>query len=70
MAKKHVRRVHHHHPAHKHVRTSEDYLVVVRAWMFVVAFAIMLGVGAIVGQFINTQIAAANPTVAGVTTGQ
>ena len=68
MAKKHVRRVHHkvtHHKAH----ASENYLVVVRGWMLVVAFALMLGVGAMVGQFINTQLNATTPSVAGVSTG-
>lgn len=67
MAKKHVRRTHHHHVAHRvHARPSENYLVVVRGWMLVVAFAIMLGIGAVVGQFINTQMNAATPSVAGV----
>ncbi len=67
MKKRSVRRVHHrstHHKAH----ASENYLVVVRSWMFVVAFALMLGLGAIVGQFISTQLAASTPVVAGVTT--
>jgi len=36
--------------------------------MFVVAFALMLGLGAMVGQFISTQIASSTPAVAGVTT--
>jgi hypothetical protein len=36
--------------------------------MFVVAFALMLGLGAMVGQFISAQLAATTPTVAGVTT--
>jgi len=35
--------------------------------MFVVMFALMLGIGAIVGTFINTQMNADNPQVAGVT---
>lgn len=58
--------------AHRHVshrtrsaKPSEQYLVVVRGWMLVVAFAIMLGVGAMVGQFINTQLDASSPSVAG-----
>ena len=67
MAKKHVHRVHH-NPTHHKAHTSENYLVVVRSWMFVVAFALMLGLGAMVGQFISTQIAASTPVVAGVTT--
>jgi hypothetical protein len=36
--------------------------------MFVVAFALMLGLGAMVGQFISTQIASSTPIVAGVQT--
>lgn len=54
---------------HRKARPSESYLVVVRGWMLVVAFALMLGIGAMVGQFINTQLNASTPTVAGVTTG-
>lgn len=60
----------HHHVVHRaHARPSENYLVVVRGWMLVVAFALMLGIGALVGQFINTQLNASTPTVAGVSTG-
>ncbi|MCX6791723.1 MAG: hypothetical protein NT149_01650 [Candidatus Gottesmanbacteria bacterium] len=66
MAKRHARRVHHHLTHHK-AQTGENYLVVVRSWMFVVAFALMLGLGAMVGQFISAQIAASTPVVAGVT---
>lgn len=68
MAKRHVRRVHHrvvHHKAH----ANENYLVIVRGWMLVVAFALMLGIGAMVGQFINAQLDASTPTVAGVSSG-
>ena len=65
MKKRSVRRVHH-HPTHHKAHTGENYLVVVRGWMFVVAFALMLGLGALVGQFISTQIAASTPAVAGV----
>ena len=69
MKRKHAaHRVHHtavHHKAH----ANENYLVVVRGWMLVVAFALMLGIGAMVGQFINTQISASAPVVAGVSTG-
>jgi hypothetical protein len=67
MAKRHVRRVRHYSTHHK-TRASENYLVVVRGWMFVVAFALMLGIGAIVGQFISAYIASSTSTVAGVTT--
>ncbi|MCX6793605.1 MAG: hypothetical protein NTY06_00700 [Candidatus Gottesmanbacteria bacterium] len=69
MKKRSVRRVHH-HPTHHKAPASENYLVVVRSWMFVVAFALMLGLGAMVGQFISTQIASSTPVVAGVTTAQ
>jgi len=65
MAKRHVRRVRH-VPVHRKVHTGENYLVVVRSWMFVVAFALMLGLGAMVGQFISAQIASSTPAVAGV----
>lgn len=69
MKKKHVRHVHHRHAAKARAyRPSENYLVVARGWMLVVAFAVMLGVGAIVGTFLNQQINAATPQVAGVTT--
>ena len=69
MAKKHVARHHHKHVAHKAThRPSENYLVVVRGWMLVVAFALMLGMGAMVGSFINDQINASTPTVAGAQT--
>ena len=66
MAKRHARRVHH-KPVHHRAHTSENYLVVVRSWMFVVAFALMLGLGAMVGQFISAQLAASTPAVAGIT---
>jgi len=69
MKKRSVRRVHH-QPTHHKARTSQNYLVVVRSWMFVVAFALMLGLGAMVGQFISAQLAASTPTVAVVTTTQ
>ena len=65
MAKKHVRRVHH-KPAHRKAHTGENYLVVVRSRMLVVAFALMLGLGAMVGQFISANVASSTPAVAGV----
>lgn len=52
----------------RRIPKNENYLVVVRSWMLVVAFALMLGIGAMVGQFINTQLNASTPTVAGVST--
>jgi hypothetical protein len=42
-----------------------DSLVVVRGWMFVVAFALMLGIGAVVGTYFSTLINESTPTVAG-----
>jgi hypothetical protein len=46
-------------------RVKEGYLVVVRSWMLLVMFALMLGLGAVVGTYLNTQSAGV-PTVAGV----
>lgn len=59
---------------HKHARhlagaarrQNQNYLVVVRGWMLVVALALMLGVGAIVGRFLNERLNEAIPQVAGV----
>jgi hypothetical protein len=45
----------------------ERYLVVVRSWMIVVVFALMLGVGAVVGTFLNEKLSETTPQVAGVT---
>lgn len=49
-------------------KPTETYLVVVRSWMLVVLFAIMLGVGAVVGTFLNTQFNGTSAQVAGVET--
>jgi hypothetical protein len=65
---KHKTRRHAHRSHRSSVRTarpSENYLVVVRGWMLVVAFALMLGIGAVVGNFINQQIDPTAPVVAG-----
>lgn len=70
MKKKHVRRTHHHHH-HTMARRgapNDNYIVAVRGWMLVVAFALMLGVGAVVGSYISTQLELAAPSVAGVST--
>jgi len=66
MAKKSVRR----HARHAVRRTLKvkDYVVIVRSWMFVVAFALMLGLGAILGTFFRQQLEASAPVVAGVST--
>jgi hypothetical protein len=65
MKKKTLRRAHH-RTSVRHARPSENYLVVVRGWMLVVAFALMLGVGVIVGDFVKNQLDQASPAVAGV----
>lgn len=44
---------------------SEHYLIVVRSWMLLVMFALMLGVGAVVGSYINQQTMLETPQVAG-----
>jgi len=56
-------------PAKPAARKAEkkNFLFLIKSWMFVVMFALMLGIGAIVGTFINTQMNADNPQVAGVT---
>lgn len=67
------KRTHHSHHVthHKKVtgtRVSQDYLVLVRGWMFIVLFAVMLGVGVIVGNFINQQLNVTPSQVAGAQT--
>lgn len=60
----------HHRTHHRHAarRGNQDYIVLVRGWMFVVAFALMLGIGAIVGTYLQTQLNASTPIVAGAST--
>lgn len=59
------------HKKHKSTRirrtakTPEGYLVVVRSWMLLVMFALMLGLGAVVGTYLNNQSSANTPAVAG-----
>jgi hypothetical protein len=67
MAKKKVRHVHKAHTTHKVVRAKpvQDALVVVKGWMFVVAFALMLGIGAVVGTYFNNLMNENTPAVAG-----
>lgn len=66
------RRTTHHHRVHHRIHTrvhgkpQESYLVVVRSWMLIVLFAIMLGVGAIVGTAFSAQLN--GPQVAGAAT--
>ena len=52
----------------KHKAAPAHYLVVVRGWMFLVAFAMMLGLGAMVGNFVNVQLNQSTPQVAGAST--
>ena len=62
--------IHHKHHKTASVRRTkgEDYLVIVKGWMVVVAFALMLGLGAILGTFVNGQIYQTTPEVAGYST--
>jgi hypothetical protein len=68
----------HHKPVHTvhhasrrlHHKEDERYVVLVRTWVFLVLFAIMLGVGVIVGSYINNQLNGGFPVVAGATIGQ
>jgi hypothetical protein len=67
MKKRSLRRAHRRSSVRKAHQPGEINLVVVRGWMLLVAFALMLGVGTIVGTYISQQLNAATPTVAGVT---
>ncbi|MEK7141763.1 MAG: hypothetical protein AAB800_04475 [Patescibacteria group bacterium] len=66
--------VHRRHVTHRsvgrvqHRVASPHYLIVVRSWMFLVAFAMMLGLGAMLGNFINAQLNQSTPQVAGAST--
>ncbi|MCX8009426.1 MAG: hypothetical protein N3A54_07075 [Patescibacteria group bacterium] len=52
----------------KQEEKNEDiYVVLIRSWVFLVLFAFMLGIGVIVGNYINAQING-HPTVAGFST--
>jgi cell division septal protein FtsQ len=66
MKRKTVRRSHR-RAVRRNARPTEQYLMVVRGWMLVVAFALMLGVGAIVGSYISEQLNVSVPQVAGAT---
>ena len=66
MAKKKV----HHKKAQRSSRQSapkESYFVVIRSWMLLVMFALMLGLGAVVGTYLNQQSNGV-PVVAGAQT--
>jgi hypothetical protein len=64
MKKKVVRRK----SAARPVRRAEkkSFLTILKSWMFVVMVALMLGIGAIIGSFVSTQMGATTPQVAGV----
>ena len=67
MKKKHVsHKVRHSSRATRPAKVKEGYLVVVRSWMLLVMFALMLGLGAVVCTYLNAQSAANDPAVAGV----
>ncbi len=46
----------------------KEYLVLVKSWMFLVVFALMLGLGALIGTFVSQQIDLSTPAVAGYST--
>lgn len=46
---------------------KKSFLLMLKSWMFVVMVALMLGIGAIIGNFLNMEMSASTPQVAGVT---
>lgn len=46
---------------------KKGFLLMLKSWMFVVMVALMLGIGAIIGNFLSLELSADNPQVAGVT---
>lgn len=46
-------------------KPSEAYMIVVRSWMLVVVFALMLGIGWVTGSFLNQKLNESTPQVAG-----
>lgn len=68
MKKKSARKIHHRVIAKRTASADNgNYLVIVRGWMFLVLVALMLGLGAVVGGFINDQLTG-GAQVAGVQT--
>lgn len=68
MAKKSLKRV---KPARKSLKKQSkpaDPMVAVQGWMFVVAFALMLGIGAVVGTYFNKVLDTGVGAVAGAQT--
>ena len=51
--------------AKKTTQPSEAQLIMIRSWMLIVVFALMLGIGAIVGTFFRMQLEGTAPQVAG-----
>lgn len=49
----------------KSAKPKESILVLIRSWMLLVMFALMLGLGAVVGTFFNEKSAESTPVVAG-----
>lgn len=47
---------------------KESYFVVARSWMLLVMFALMLGLGAVVGTYLNEKSLETTPAVAGAQT--
>lgn len=47
---------------------EDKYIIFVRTWVFMVLFALMMGVGVIVGNYINNELNGTSPTVAGYST--
>jgi len=69
MAKKKNQPKRHQTKHSKATNTKEpEVAVYVHGWMFVVAFALMLGIGAVVGSYFGTLMNESTPTVAGVQT--
>lgn len=64
MAKRKLRTIR--HKTRATVKPTARYLVIVRSWILLVLFAIMLGVGAVVGTYLNNQLNQSVPQVAGV----
>ena len=69
MAKKTLRKSHKTRVARSHsYKPSGEFVTVVKAWTFIVALALMLGLGTIVGNSLNSYYYNDNPQVAGAST--
>ena len=67
---RHVAKAHHVKKTVAAARTpaNKRLLTVIRGWMFVVAFALMLGIGAVVGTYFSNLLNENTPMVAGAET--